>query len=59
LSDWAVFTPEEAHIFGILFSPEKNYALILKRWFGLQFGRFFQKLIWSPCCRVKKLEENP
>jgi hypothetical protein len=29
---------------------KKNYLLILtKKWVKLHFGRFFHKLIWSPC----------
>jgi hypothetical protein len=35
---------------GLLFSRGKSYALILtKKWVGLLFGRFFRKLVWSPC----------
>jgi hypothetical protein len=40
---------EVAHIFGLLFPHDKKYALFGQRMDGLPFGRFFHKLIWSPC----------
>jgi hypothetical protein len=33
---------------GATFSLVFDYVLILTNWFGLDFGRFFHKLIWSP-----------
>jgi hypothetical protein len=34
------------------FLHQKGWGLILKKWVGLHFGRFFNKLIWSPCSWV-------
>jgi hypothetical protein len=30
----------------------KSYNNFYKKWVGLHFGRFFHKLIWSPCFLV-------
>jgi hypothetical protein len=47
---WAVF--ENCKIlqnFGVTFARSKSWALVLaQNGFGLYFGRFFRKLIWSP-----------
>jgi hypothetical protein len=42
---------ELAHIFVLpFFFLSIDYVLILsEKWVGLHFGRFFPKLIWSPC----------
>jgi hypothetical protein len=39
---------EVAPIFWAAIFSGKNYALILTKMDGAIFGRFFQKLIWSP-----------
>jgi hypothetical protein len=47
---WAVFENFKSRLkyLGRLFIHGKSYLLILsKKWFGLHFGRIFQKLIWS------------
>jgi hypothetical protein len=38
---------EVAHIFMPLLLSVHD-VLILQKWIGIHFGRFFQKLIWSP-----------
>jgi hypothetical protein len=43
------FITDVANIFGQLFTMEIVMLLVLTKWIGPNFGRFFQKLIWSPC----------
>jgi hypothetical protein len=40
---------EVAHIFWPIFSTVKFRYYFRQIWVGLRFGRFFHKLIWSPC----------
>jgi hypothetical protein len=48
-NSWATFTWYKSPI----------YVLILtKKWVGLNFGRFFHKLIWSPCTGRLLFEKN-
>jgi hypothetical protein len=50
---------EVAQIFRLIFSHGKSYVLILtKKWFGLHFGPFFHKLIWSPCLWLERTKPN-
>jgi hypothetical protein len=36
--------------FGADFFHDRGFAIILaKKWVGLNFGRLFDKLVWSPC----------
>jgi hypothetical protein len=37
------------HIFGATFFPQKICINFGEEWVGLHFGRFFHKLIRSPC----------
>jgi hypothetical protein len=32
---------------------------LTKNWIGLHFGRFFAKLIWSPCFQVTPTQSKP
>jgi hypothetical protein len=44
-----VKTTKVSHIFWLLF-PYVSFSIHFdKKWVGLHFGRFFRKLIWSPC----------
>jgi hypothetical protein len=43
--------PMLARLFGILFSVVQTMCEFRQKWVGMQFGRFFHKLIWSPCLR--------
>jgi hypothetical protein len=43
-----------AQNFGVLFSTEKVTNYYFKKWVGLHFGRFYHKLIWSPCPGVRE-----
>jgi hypothetical protein len=45
-------TNEVAHILGKLYSSVE-FMHCGNEWVGLHFGRFFHKLIWSPCQRLK------
>jgi hypothetical protein len=36
------------------FFPRKNYICVnLEKWVGQHFGRYFNKLLWSPCTGVR------
>jgi hypothetical protein len=44
--------PQEDHILTQLCSTVKFMHWLWQKWVGRHFGRFFHKLIWSPCFRV-------
>jgi hypothetical protein len=45
-------------LLGFFFHQFRLYIILTKRGYWLQFGRFFNQLIWSPCIASQSLEKR-